>query len=296
MSTSPIFFEYLFSGLVLGLLYSLMALGISFIYGVMKMINWAMGEFYMLAGYIMFLLTTITGGKMLFPLIPASLAAIFLIGFLLQRFVLKPMFTTLGERRDEFVIIVTLSISVFLKSLMVGLAGPYIYKVPDYLPNIPFDGFIISGNRVLAGAAALSAIILFFLLLKYTWVGRALRATAQDRLAAQSLGINVWNIDNYAFAIGVSLAGVAGVMLAPVYMVYHESGVVPAVKGFVILVMGGLGSLTGSLVGGIILGLAESLGTALIDPRYREVYGFLLMIIVLAVKPRGLFGRVEREV
>lgn len=296
MSTSPIFFEYLFSGLVLGLLYSLMALGISFIYGVMKMINWAMGEFYMLAGYIMFLLTTITGGKMLFLLIPASLAAIFLIGFLLQRFVLKPMFTTLGERRDEFVIIVTLSISVFLKSLMVGLAGPYIYKVPDYLPNIPFDGFIISGNRVLAGAAALSAIILFFLLLKYTWVGRALRATAQDRLAAQSLGINVWNIDNYAFAIGVSLAGVAGVMLAPVYMVYHESGVVPAVKGFVILVMGGLGSLTGSLVGGIILGLAESLGTALIDPRYREVYGFLLMIIVLAVKPRGLFGRVEREV
>jgi branched-chain amino acid transport system permease protein len=296
LSTSPIFFEYLFSGLVLGLLYSLMALGISFIYGVMKMINWAMGEFYMLAGYIMFLLTTITGGKMLFPLIPASLAAIFLIGFLLQRFVLKPMFTTLGERRDEFVIIVTLSISVFLKSLMVGLAGPYIYKVPDYLPNIPFDGFIISGNRVLAGAAALSAIILFFLLLKYTWVGRALRATAQDRLAAQSLGINVWNIDNYAFAIGVSLAGVAGVMLAPVYMVYPESGVVPAVKGFVILVMGGLGSLTGSLVGGIILGLAESLGTALIDPRYREVYGFLLMIIVLAVKPRGLFGRVEREV
>jgi branched-chain amino acid transport system permease protein len=296
LSASPIFFEYLFSGLVLGLLYSLMALGISFIYGVMKMINWAMGEFYMLAGYIMFLLTTITGGKMLFPLIPASLAAIFLIGFLLQRFVLKPMFTTLGERRDEFVIIVTLSISVFLKSLMVGLAGPYIYKVPDYLPNIPFDGFIISGNRVLAGAAALSAIILFFLLLKYTWVGRALRATAQDRLAAQSLGINVWNIDNYAFAIGVSLAGVAGVMLAPVYMVYPESGVVPAVKGFVILVMGGLGSLTGSLVGGIILGLAESLGTALIDPRYREVYGFLLMIIVLAVKPRGLFGRVEREV
>jgi branched-chain amino acid transport system permease protein len=90
-----------------------MALGISFIYGVMKMINWAMGEFYMLAGYIMFLLTTITGGKMLFPLIPASLAAIFLIGFLLQRFVLKPMFTTLGERRDEFVIIVTLSIYLF---------------------------------------------------------------------------------------------------------------------------------------------------------------------------------------
>jgi branched-chain amino acid transport system permease protein len=296
LSTSPIFFEYLFSGLVLGLLYSLMALGISFIYGVMKMINWAMGEFYMLAGYIMFLLTTITGGKMLFPLIPASLAAIFLIGFLLQRFVLKPMFTTLGERRDEFVIIVTLSISVFLKSLMVGLAGPYIYKVPDYLPNIPFDGFIISGNRVLAGAAALSAIILFFLLLKYTWVGEGAACNRPGQISGTKPRDQRLEHRQLCFRHGVSLAGVAGVMLAPVYMVYPESGVVPAVKGFVILVMGGLGSLTGSLVGGIILGLAESLGTALIDPRYREVYGFLLMIIVLAVKPRGLFGRVEREV
>ena len=296
MSLSPIFFEFLFSGLVLGLLYSLMALGISFIYGVMKMINWAMGEFYMLAGYIMFLLTTLMGTQMLLPLIPASLAAIFSIGFLTQRFILRPTFTSIGERREEFVIIVTISISVLLRSLMVGLAGPYIYKVPDYLPNISFNGIIVSGNRMMAGAVAVAAIALFFFMLKYTWVGRSLRALALDRMAAQSLGINVWQMDNYAFAIGVVLAGVAGVMLAPVYMVYPESGVVPAVKGFVILVMGGLGSLVGSLVGGMMLGLAESLGTALIDPKYREVYGFLLMIAVLTVKPRGLFGRAEREV
>jgi len=281
---------------VLGLLYSLMALGISFIYGVMKMVNWAMGEFYMLAGYIMLLLTTLMGTQMLFPLIPASLAAIFSIGFLTQRFVLRPMFTSIGERREEFVIIVTISISVLLRSLMVGLAGPYIYKVPDYLPNISLNGIIISGNRVMAGVVAVFAIALFFFMLKYTWIGRSLRALSQDRMAAQSLGINVWQMDNYAFATGVSLAAVAGVMLAPVYMVYPESGVVPAVKGFVILVMGGLGSLVGSLVGGIMLGLAESLGTALIDPKYREVYGFLLMIAVLAVRPRGLFGRAEREV
>ena len=273
-----------------------MALGISFIYGVMKMVNWAMGEFYMLAGYIMLLLTTLMGTQMLFPLIPASLAAIFSIGFLTQRFVLRPMFTSIGERREEFVIIVTISISVLLRSLMVGLAGPYIYKIPDYLPNISLNGIIISGNRVMAGVVAVFAIALFFFMLKYTWIGRSLRALSQDRMAAQSLGINVWQMDNYAFATGVSLAAVAGVMLAPVYMVYPESGVVPAVKGFVILVMGGLGSLVGSLVGGIMLGLAESLGTALIDPKYREVYGFLLMIAVLAVRPRGLFGRAEREV
>ncbi len=175
-----------------------------------------------------------------------------------------------------------------LKSLVVGLAGPYIYKVSDYLPNISVNGLIVSGNRVLAGAAALSAIILFCMMLKYTWVWRALRATAQYRLAAQTLVINTWNIDNYAFAVGVTFAGVAGIMLAPVYMVYPESGVVPAVKGFVILVIGGLGSLIGSLVGGIMLGLAESLGSALIDPKYREVSGFLLMMVILALRPSGL--------
>lgn len=280
----------------MGVLYALMGLGISFIYGVMRMINWAMGEFYMLAGYIQLVFVTVLGPSLWLVSVPLSLATIFLIGWVLQRVGLRPMFTAIGERREEYVVIVTIAISVFLKNLMVVFAGPYIYKVPDYLPNFTVDGLVLSGNRLIAAATATVAIILFLVMLKYTWVGMALRATAQHRFASQTLGVNVWNIDNYAFGIGVMLAGVAGVMLAPVFLVYPESGLVPAVKGFVILVIGGLGSLAGSLVGGLLLGLSESLGTALFDPGYREVYGFLLMIIVLLIRPRGLFGKAEREV
>ncbi|MEN3048456.1 MAG: branched-chain amino acid ABC transporter permease [Candidatus Caldarchaeales archaeon] len=284
------------SGLMLGVLYALMGLGISFIYGVMRMINWSMGEFFMIAGYVQLVFVALLGPSLWLASVPLSLAVIFLVGLLTQRFVLKPTFTTIGERRDEYIVIVTIAISVLLKNLVVVFAGPYIYKVPDYLPSFTVSGVIVSGNRLAAAIVAIAAIVLFFAMLKYTWVGMALRATAQHRFASQTLGVDIWRIDNYAFGIGVTLAGVAGVMLAPVFLVYPESGVVPAIKGFVILVIGGLGSLVGSLVSGILLGLAESLGTALIDPRYREVYGFLLLILILLVRPLGLFGKAEREV
>ncbi|MDW8360642.1 MAG: branched-chain amino acid ABC transporter permease, partial [Candidatus Caldarchaeum sp.] len=261
-----------------------MGLGISFIYGVMRMINWAMGEFYMLAGYIQLVFVAVLGHQ-LWPLaVPLSLAVLFVIGWFTQRFGLKPMFTAIGERREEYVVIVTIAISVLLKNLMVAIAGPYIYKVPDYLPSLSVNGLVLSGNRLAAAAVASIAMVLFAVMLKYTWVGYALRSTAQNRFAAQTLGVDVWRVDNYAFGVGITLAGVAGVMLAPVFLVYPESGVVPAIKGFVILVIGGLGSLVGSLVGGLLLGLSESIGTALLDPKYREVYGFLIMIAVLLLR------------
>lgn len=291
-----IFLEYILSGLMLGVLYSLMGLGISFIYGVMKMINWAIGEFFMIAGYIFFGLILVFGHQYWVIAVPATIASVFLLGVILQRFWLSPMFTRLGERREEYVIIITIAISVLLKNLMVVIAGPYIYKAPDFLPNLSLEELTISGNRLLAAAVGTAALAFFFMMLRTTWLGRALRATAQNRFAAQTLGVDVRMIDNYAFGLGVSLAAVAGVMLSPVFLIYPESGVVPAVKGFVIMVIGGLGSLAGSLVGGVILGLSESIGTALIDPKYREVYGFLIMIIVLILRPRGLFGRVEREI
>lgn len=291
-----IFLEYILSGLMIGVLYSLMGLGISFIYGVMKMINWAIGEFFMIAGYIFFGLILVFGHQYWAIAVPATIASVFFLGVVLQRFGLSPMFTRLGERREEYVVIITIAISVLLKNLMVVIAGPYIYKTPDFLPNIPLEELTISGNRLLAAAVGTAALVLFFTMLKFTWLGRALRATAQNRFAAQTLGVDVRMLDNYAFGFGVTLAAVAGVMLSPVFLIYPESGVVPAVKGFVIMVIGGLGSLAGSLVGGIILGLSESIGTALIDPKYREVYGFLIMIIVLILRPRGLFGRIEREV
>jgi len=281
---------------MLGVLYTVMALGITFIYGVMRMINWAMGEFYMIAGYIQLLYIRIVGPT-LWPLaVVLSIATVFFVGLLIQKGILKPMFTRIGERKEEYAAITTISLSVLLRNLMVVLFGPYVWSVPDYYPNVSFSGITLSGNRLLAALVGIVTLAVFFAILKFTWTGLALRATAQNRFSVQTAGVDVWSVDGYAFAVGVSLAAVAGIMLAPVFLIYPESGVVPTVKGFVIIVIGGLGSLMGSLAGGILLGMSEAIGTALIDPKYREVYGFIIMIIVLLLRPRGFFGRVEREV
>ncbi|MEM4183657.1 MAG: branched-chain amino acid ABC transporter permease [Candidatus Caldarchaeum sp.] len=292
----PTFFEYLLSGLMLGVLYTVMATGITFIYGVMRMINWAMGEFYMIAGYIQLMYIRILGPQ-LWPLaVVLSAATVFSLGLLVQRGIIKPMFTRIGERKEDYATITTISLSVLLRNLMVVLFGPYVWSVPDYYPNVSLAGITLSGNRLLAALAGLGTLVVFFTILKFTWTGLALRATAQNRFSVQTVGVNVWSVDGYAFAIGVTLAAVAGIMLAPVFLIYPESGIVPTVKGFVIIVIGGLGSLMGSLAGGMLLGMSEAMGTAIIDPKYREVYGFIIMIIVLLLRPKGLFGRVEREV
>ncbi len=282
---------------MLGVLYTLMGLGLTFIYSVMRMINWAMGEFYMIAGYLQFFFVMYVFGPRFWPVaVLLSIVSMFGLGLLTHKGLIKPMFTRIGERRDDYAIIITIALSVLMKNLMVVFAGPYIYSVPDYVPNVTVANITFSGNRLLAALVGVTALLIFFLVLRYTWLGLVLRATAQNRFTVQTIGVNAWAVDSYAFAIGITLAAVAGIMLTPVFLVYPESGVVPTIKGFVIIVMGGLGSLMGSLVGGMVLGLSEALGTALFDPKYREVYGFLIMIILLLIRPRGLFGRIEREV
>ena len=151
------------------------------------------------------------------------------------------------------------------------------------------------GARVAASICALIALGLFAWVIKNTWVGLALRATAQNRVGAQTSGVDVFRLDAIAFAIGVALAGLAGALLAPLFMVYPTNGVVTTVKGFEIIVIGGLGSIPGALIGGLLLGVVESLGTAFISSPYQNVYGFVLVLIVLLVRPSGLFGERGRE-
>ena len=134
----------------------------------------------------------------------------------------------------------------------------------------------------------------FWIVIKKTWVGLALRAAAQNRVAVQTSGVDVYRLDAIAFAIGVALAGLAGALLAPLFMVFPTNGAVTTVKGFEIIVIGGLGSIPGALVGGLLLGLVESLGAAFISSPYQNVYGFLLVILVLIVRPEWPFRRARK--
>jgi branched-chain amino acid transport system permease protein len=294
--TPELFLQTLIAGVMIGVLYALMALGITFIYSIVKMINWAMGEFYMIGSYAQYLLVVYwLGPDLWWVAVPLAGLSVFLIGIVLEPILIKPMFTSGIERRDDYATVITIALLLLLRNLATGLSGPYQRTPGSNLPTVMIGDLPVSGARAAAFVCALAALALFYLLLKKTWVGLALRASAQSRVGVQTAGVNVLRLDQAAFGIGVALAGIAGALLAPVFLVFPTNGIVTTVKGFEIIVIGGLGSLPGALIAGIMLGIVESLGTAFISSPYQNAYGFLLVIIVLLIRPTGLFGERSRE-
>jgi branched-chain amino acid transport system permease protein len=293
--TPELFFNFLIAGIMIGTLYALMAMGITFIYSIMKMINWAMGEFYMIGSYTMwFLVTFILGSELWYMGVVVSAAILFVIGLAVQWLLIRPMFSTSMERRDEYGTVVTIALSLFLRNLATVLSGPNTRSPDIDLGRVMIGGLPVSGNRFAAFIGALIVIGLFYYILNYTWLGRAFRASSQNRVGIQTVGINVLRIDQIAFALGVTLAGLAGALLASVFNVFPENGAVTTMKGFEIIIIGGMGSLPGAVIGGLLLGIIESMGSVFIDTGLRNVYGFLFLIMVLLSRPTGLFGEKER--
>ena len=289
--------QYVLSGLVIGALYSLMALGITFIYSIMKMINWSMGEFYMIGSYVQYaLLASVLGWERWYLALPLSMASVFALGVVVQRFLLRPMYVGGIERRDEYATIITIALMVLFRNLAIVLGGPNQYSPKDYAKPTTLLTLPISGNRVVALAGALVLLALFYVLTRRTWLGRAFRGAAQNRVGIQTAGVDVLRLDMLAFGVGVALAAAAGALLAPDFLVYPENGAISTFKGFEIIVIGGLGSIMGSVVGGLLLGVIEALGSVFLSPAYKDLYGFVLLIALLAVRPTGLFGERERTV
>jgi len=289
--------QYVLSGVVIGVIYSLMALGITFIYSIMKMINWGMGEFYMIGSYVQYaLIATLLGPRRWYLALPLAMGAVFLLGLVVQRFLLRPMFVGGIERRDEYATIITIALMVLFRNLAIVLGGPNQYAPPDYARPMTLGTLPISGNRFVALVGTLVLLALFYLVIKKTWVGRALRGAAQNRVGIQTAGIDVLRLDMLAFGVGVALAAAAGALLAPDFLVYPENGAISTFKGFEIIVIGGLGSVLGSIVGGVLLGVIEALGSVFLSAAYKDLYGFLLLIALLVFRPTGLFGERERSV
>jgi len=292
-----LFSQYLLSGIVIGIIYSLMALGITFIYGIMKMINWSMGEFYMIGSYVQYaLLASVLGWERWYLALPLSMASVFVLGVIVQRFLLRPMYVGGIERRDEYATIITIALMVLFRNLAIVLGGPNQYSPKDYAKPTTLLTLPISGNRVVALVGALVLLALFYVLTRRTWLGRAFRGAAQNRVGIQTAGVDVLRLDMLAFGVGVALAAAAGALLAPDFLVYPENGAISTFKGFEIIVIGGLGSIMGSVVGGLLLGVIEALGSVFLSPAYKDLYGFVLLIALLAVRPTGLFGERERTV
>ena len=288
--------QYILTGLMIGVIYIVMALGITFIYSIMKMTNWAMGEFYMIGSYVQYVVVSrIIGPDLWFIAVPIAGISVFFLGMAVERVLIRPMFERGMERRDEYATIVTIALALFARGLIQLWAGPFERTPGSNMPSFEIGPLPIAGDRVAACVGGLVALAVFWFVIKRTWVGLALRAAAQSRAGVQTAGVNVLNLDQIAFGIGVALAAVAGALLASVYLVYPLNGMVTTTKGFEVVIIGGLGSIPGAVVGGLAVGLAEALGGALVATNYQNAYGFVLVLVILILRPRtGLFGETTR--
>ena len=294
----------LVNGVIFGLIYALIALGLTVVFSIMRVVNFSHGEFYMLGGYTLYALTA--GAVTLFSIplalptivaLPLAMAAVAMFGVAVERGLLRPVYTVRMDRPEEYAIILTFGLSLFLQYGALTLVGPY-----EMTPGAFWEGSKhIVGDLYLAGdrlfAAGISAVLigatLYFVY--GTWTGRALMATAQSRVGATIVGVDPVRMNVIAMTLAGLLAGAAGALLAPVFLVYPDVGQIPVIKAFVIIVLGGMGSIPGAVVAALILGVVESLGSVYISVAYRDVFAFLVLIGVLLFRPHGLFGQKERR-
>ncbi len=287
------FIEDTINGILMGSIYGLTALGLTIIFGVLKVINFAHGSLLMVGMYVAYWAVTLSGMHPYLALV-IVIPAMFLFGYLLQDIVIKPIFKAEKDVREPVtVIIVTTGIWYILDNLALLIFGPQyrsiqdnplrgkMFEVGEMLISAPkFWGFVI--------AIATAATVYYFF--QYTRLGRAIRATSLDRDAASLAGINQYKIYNIAFGIGTAVSGIAAITLIPFYNTFPTVGVSFDIKGFIIVVLGGLGSIGGAIVGGIIIGLIESVGPQFMTATWTEAIVYGLFLLVLFVKPSGLFG------
>jgi branched-chain amino acid transport system permease protein len=277
------------NGIVMGVIYALAALGVSLVVGIMNVVNFAHGEFYILAGYFSYIFAFALGIHWI-PALLAAMVLVFLLGLLVECTLIRP---TYGS--EMYSLILTFILSIVLQNAYLLIFGPYPNKPPHWIKGATnvFGLFFYGNQRLAALVAGVVVIIAVFLVIKKTWFGRMIRAASQDREMAELNGINTTRLNSLSFGLGCALAAAAGVILAPVFPVTPSAGVPVALTAFVVVVLGGMGSMWGCIVGGLILGLVENLGAAFISTGYKHVFGFIILILVLLMRPAGLFGRRE---
>ncbi|MGD8805377.1 MAG: branched-chain amino acid ABC transporter permease [Chloroflexota bacterium] len=293
------FISLTITGLVMGIIFALMALGLTLIFSILNVINFAHGEFYMLGGYAIFLILEAFSGVPPLLVVPIAGILVAILGVVFEILFLRPMHDEKIERPAEYAVLVTFGLSFFLLNLALAVWGPYPHSPPSFIEgSVHLGPIFVSADRLVASAGSLLLLGLLLLVINKTWLGKALRAVSQDKQAAAVVGINADVMNTIAFAMGVGLAAISGALLASTFSVTPDVGAVPAIRSYIIIVLGGMGSIPGSIVGAIIIGLVESFGAGYFpDPsralNYKTVYGLIIFALVLLARPQGLFGRKE---
>lgn len=288
------------NGLIIGLFYALMAIGLSLIFGILRIVNFAHGEFYMIGAYAYTLIALFFGISPWLTL-PCAFIAGMALGWATERLLMRPLYAgyaSWGVMKDEYAVIITFALSLLLINLVDKVIGPNGYRGPSLVATtrVEIGPFMASGHRLMAAGIALLVLIAVGLFVRYSYWGRQIQAVAQNRLGASLAGIDTAKASAIVFALSGGLAALAGALLSPIINATPDVGAFPAVKSYVIVVLGGMGSIPGAAIASLILGVLESFGAVYISYGYRDTFGLVILILVLLFRPHGLFGERSREV
>ena len=279
--------QQIVNGLLIGFIYSLIAIGLTLIWGVMNIVNFAHGDFLMLGMFTSFWLYTLYGVDPLFS-IPVCTVLLFILGLLIYRYIVSKVMK--GPMLAQLV--VTFGVSIFLANLAVFLWTPDFRLIEKPLLHGTWDiGDIkLSVPKFVSTIGSVIVSLFVFLFLKKTKTGKAILATEMDREAALLMGINTERINSISFALGSALVGIAGAFLSTYYYIYPQVGSTFGLIAFCVVALGGFGSIEGAFIAGIIVGLAQTLGGFFIDPAYKYAIVFLIYLITVWIRPQGLLG------
>lgn len=288
-----LFLQYFANGIVIGSTYVLVAVGLTLIFGILGVVNFAHGEFYMIGGYAGIVAVTVLNLAAL-PAIAVVLAVAAIVGIAAEAILHKPM------RNNDATssIISSFGLAVALQNAALIVMGPQpqrrnldVSKVP-LLSSLPtdFGPVFIPEQRLLIPLTMVILIATLYFVLRYTWTGRSLRAMAQQSTVARLCGVRVERVAVVTFMTGAALAGIAGMMMSSIFFVFPIVGNMIALKAFTVVILGGMGSVAGAAAAGLLLGITESMTSAYLSNALRDIVGFVIVILVLLFRPQGLFG------
>ena len=285
---TTIFLQLIVSGLLIGFVFSLIAVGLTLIWGVMDILNFAHGDFLMLAMFSSFLMFANLGLDPLLSL-PMVVALLFMVGLLTFRWVIRPVLGYPGL----IALLATFGLSIFIRNLVLFFVGPNYRVINQSIlagKNFSILGLHFSLSQTMSAIGCVLITSAVYLLIARTKFGRSLRATSLDKDTALLMGINTNRVFALTFGLGAACVGFAGGMLSNFYPIFPEVGLNFAIMSFVIVALGGFGNISGACLAGIFVGLVENVGGFLIGPEFKYTLVFVLYLIVISIRPKGLFG------
>ena len=282
------FFQYIFNGLVVGGTYALIGTGMTLIYGIMRIVNFAHGEFYMLGAYFFYTLWVLLGVNPIIAMVGTFLLVL-LIGAGFEQLCIRP----LRKESPSSSMLMAMGLSIVLQNAALLIWGGEVQTVPKLVQSQTFTvaGIAFSMDRIWIFLIAFLIIMGTSLFIAKTKTGRSIRATFQDTEAAEVVGVNIEKVYSITFGCGAALASAGGFLLAPLFLISPTMGMLAVGKAFAVVTTGGMGNVKGAILGGLLLGVVESLGAGYISSGYKDAFGFIVIILVLLLRPQGLLGK-----